>query len=423
MKVSLLGACGRIGLPLGYLITEAGHEVTGIDPKYQLGELSQLDRVGFPYVEEGMESTDGPWKQTFRKIKFTDKYDSISDSEVIVVVIGTPVDGENNPRIENIINTFNMEIIPRIQKNTLIILRSTVSPGTTELIQKMILDKRQDLIEGTDYFLVFAPERVSQGHSLEETSRLPQLIGHFSKTSLERASDFFSTMKIDVCISLTPREAEYGKLITNMYRYVNIALANEFYMIASGQDVNTHKVINACNYGYPRMNMALPGPNAAGPCLFKDGKMLTENVPYGDIINVSFNINEGMPAFVFRQLMDKAKETGKQIKNVTILGMSFKSGNDDTRYSASYKLKKILLRNGIGVKEVDPYLVSEITAVIADRDIDGIILMTPHESIIYNLRNNNYYNETIVIDGWNMIAPGLKNGIYTIGEYEEWLES
>jgi len=431
MKVSVLGACGRIGLPLTWLIAKAGHKTTGIDPNYKLATEAQFGMNDFPYIEDGFEFNNiNQWKPILQKIDFTSQYAPLDTADVIVVVIGTPVDGENNPRIENIVALFKNVIIPRMKEGVVLILRSTVSPGVTELIYNMIEEQRPGLIEGEDYFLAFAPERVSQGHSVKETGEFPQLVGTFSDKSFKATSNFFDSIGTGKCVKMTPREAEYGKLITNMYRYVNIALANEFYMIAAGQGVNAHRVIELCNLKYPRMNMPLPGPNAAGPCLFKDGKLLVQDVPYGDLINVAFHVNEGMPAFMFKQLMAKATDIGVTIKKVGILGMAFKPGNDDIRFSASYKLKKILLKNGIEVLEIDSYHKADLwpslnTGMLPKQD--AFVVMTPHTEMMQNFAINleqlMFENNTIIVDGWNVLAPNLNNGIYTVGEYKTWLKS
>ena len=156
-----------------------------------------------------------------------------------------------------------------MKKGTLVLLRSTVAPGTTERVRDRIFDK-SGWIEGQDYHLVFCPERVLQTRSIEETQTLPQLIGAFGEISYHVAKVFNLTYNQSEQIHLTPREAEIGKLMTNMYRYVTFALANEFWIIGEKQGVNIEKVTKAINHKYKRMDLPLPGPNVGGPCLFKD---------------------------------------------------------------------------------------------------------------------------------------------------------
>ena len=414
-KVAIIGACGRIGLPLTYLVARAGYDVTAIDLNKDIPRWVTADDEPFPYIEHGMRDDlgdyDFKWKRIYReRVNFTTEYNNLFAMDYIVVIVGTPVDGENNPRVENIIELFDRHIIPQLNTQT-VILRSTVFPGMTDVLYKRIQDARPELQEGLDYSLVFAPERVSQGHSLRETSQLPQLIGVYSDKSLFSASEFFRELGVEKELRLSPMEAEYGKLITNMYRYVNIAFANEVYMMTADKPVNIHKVITAANYDYPRMNMPKPGPNAAGPCLFKDGKLLVDDTPYGDLINVAFHINEGMPKFVYNLGMKHAKDKNKPIKKVAIVGMTFKRGIDDIRFSSSYKLKKILVRNGIEVVEYDPYLKkTEIEPV------DMVFIMTPHDHSGEAAREFiKVSDKCIIVDAWK--SSGLArtegyNGVY-----------
>ncbi len=416
-KVAIIGACGRIGLPLTYLVARAGYEVTAIDLNKDIPRWVTADNEPFPYIEHGLRDDEGlnydfKWKRVYQeRVNFTTEYNNLFAMDYIVVIVGTPVDGENNPRVENIIELFDRHIIPQLNTQT-VILRSTVFPGMTDVLLKRIEEaRRPEILEGFDYSLVFAPERVSQGRSLYETSKLPQLIGAYHDFSYTRAVEFFHELGVEKKLRLTPMEAEYGKLITNMYRYVNIAFANEVYMMTADKPVNIHKVIEAANIDYPRMDMPKPGPNAAGPCLFKDGKLLVDDTPYGDLINVAFHINEGMPKFVYNLGMKFAKDRNKPIKKVAIVGMTFKRGIDDTRFSSSYKLKKILARNGIKVVEYDPYLKK-----IEIEPVDMIFLMTPHDySAIAVKKFMEVSNSCIVVDAWKstgMAWTQSYNGVY-----------
>lgn len=424
-KVSVIGACGRIGLPLTYIIAQAGFEVVAIDLNEEIPKQILDEKSDFPYIEAGlknwMDYDDLGWKKVYRdRVVFTSNYSSLSNSDYVVVIVGTPVDGENNPRVENIIKLFDEHIIPSIKPGQTIILRSTVFPGMTDLLMERISSARQDLTSGVNFHLVFAPERVSQGKSLKETVILPQLVGGYNSFSLDEAKWFFNKLGVQKIKTMLPLEAEYGKLITNMYRYINFAFANEVYMMTADKNVNIHKVIESVNEDYPRMNMPLPGPNSAGPCLFKDGKLLVDDTPYGDLVNVAFHINEGMPKFIFNLAQKYAFTHNLPFKKAAIVGMTFKANIDDTRFSASYKLKKILIRNGIEVVECDPYLnKTDIESV------DVVFLMTPHtgsqELIDKFIKESN--TDTIIADAWgytNIFGNGgTMNGVYKMRK--EWL--
>ena len=391
-KVAVVGAGGHVGLPLCLVLAEAKFEVTGIETNEEL--LMKLSKGIVPYIEEGAEEL---LKKGLEQgnLHFTDKYDLIADSDILIVVIGTPVDESLNPRIDPLIHMFEQHK-NLLHKNQLIILRSTVSPGTTNLV-KLIVEDMTGMTEGRDFYLVFAPERVMQTKAIREIKSLPQLIGAFSKSGFERAKDFFQKFIRNRCILLSPIEVEMGKLITNMARYVSFALVNEFYIIADTFGANIHKVIKACNLDYPRLDLPKPGPNVGGPCLYKDGHYLVEKIPFPEIIDISFKINESIPMY----LLEKVRRI-QNIKKAGILGMSFKPNCDDTRNSLSFKLRKQLRSVKCEVVEVDPYI-PEFKSAERLKGVDALFLMTRHDEfrdlnkILKYVKNP----DCIIVDMWN----------------------
>ena len=178
-KVAIIGAGGHVGLPLSLVLADAGFDVIGIDTNNEI--LAKLSRGIAPYVEDGAEEL---LKKCLKKgsVRFTDKHDSIACSDTLIVVIGTPVDESLNPRIDPLIGIFE-QYKNLLHKDQLIILRSTVSPGTTELV-KLVIEDITGMTEGKDFYLVFAPERVMQTKAIQEIKSLPQLIGAFSENGL-----------------------------------------------------------------------------------------------------------------------------------------------------------------------------------------------------------------------------------------------
>ena len=333
MKIAVIGAGGHVGFPFACVLANAGHSVFGIDINNE--NVTALNKGIVPYVEEGAgtilrENLDNG------RLLFTTDFDYIKQADVVAIMIGTPVDGESNARLDDLFNFVDDTLIPRMNVGQLIVLRSTVSPGTTEVLRKHIA-KKHGWAEGADYHLVFCPERVVQGKSIVETTKLPQIVGAFTTRSFEVAKEFFGSFITNQIFHLSPKEAEIGKLMTNMYRYVTFAFANEFWMIGEKHGVNIDKVIDACNYDYPRMDVPHPGPNVGGPCLFKDGRFLLSDIPFGDLIQTSFLINEGIPDYIFNRI----REINPDIENVLILGATFKKNCDDTRNSLSFKMKKV----------------------------------------------------------------------------------
>lgn len=410
MKVSVIGGAGHVGIPFSIVVATAGHSVTAVDPNTSANQL--LNRGILPFIEHDAEHllhaavSDG-------SLTFTDDYSSLATADVVAITLGTPVDGENNPRLDIITDFFETRLAPSlsVECGKLIILRSTVAPGTTELLRKE-LEARTGLQEGHDFHLVFCPERVAQTKGIVESGSLPQLIGAFSLESYLHAAEFFQTFVHTECFHLKPREAEIGKLITNMYRYIEFAIANEFYVIGDQHKVNIHKVIQACNYNYPRMNLPLPGPNVGGPCLFKDGRFLTSKILFPDLINTSFQINEGMP----RYILDKAltMRPVHEIKKIGILGMAFKADCDDTRQSLSFKLKKNIRQEGFPCVWYDPFVDGGNDASDM-KDCDIVFLMTPHTCFKSFDDPMTLKDGALIVDVWKHLERSKRtvDGFYT----------
>lgn len=414
MRIAVIGAGGHVGFPFSCVVADAGHKVFGIDINQDVVDNLNFGHV--PYVEEGAEDILAR-NIAQERLFFTTNFDFIKQADVVAIMIGTPVDGEGNARLDDLFNFVDDTLIPRMKTGQLIVLRSTVSPGTLEVLRNHIAD-RHGWAEGADYHLVFCPERVVQGRSIIETGKLPQIIGAFTDQSYRVAKDFFSTFINNEIFQLTPKEAEIGKLMTNMYRYVTFAFANEMWMIGEKHGVNIDKIIDSCNYDYPRMDVPHPGPNVGGPCLFKDGKFLLTDVPFGDLINTSFHINEGMPDYVFNRI----KTINPEIKNVLILGATFKKDCDDTRNSLSFKMRKVCKKHGVKAYMVDPYHIEDMV-LLKDKEYDAVIVMTPHSDFTnkeeLNYKIGNFREDCIIADLWKMFPESkLSNtGIYKVGEY------
>lgn len=407
--VSIIGACGHVGFPFSVIVANAGHKVYGIDINQKL--CDQMNIGVMPYIEHG---ADQPFTKAInsKSLEFTCDYSKIQESDVVAIMIGTPVDSEGNPRLDDILDFVDVELSEWMKPGTLVILRSTVSPGTTEIIRDLL--EKKNCIEGKDYHLVFCPERVAQAYGIEETKKLPQLIGAFSEESYKVAENFFKTFLEKECFWLFPREAEVGKLVTNMYRYVNFALANEFYIIADKQGVDIHRITDAVNKDYNRMALPKPGPNVGGPCLFKDGKFLLTDLPFTELINTSFTINEGMPDYVFNRI----KQINPRLKKVLVLGLTFKAECDDIRNSLSFKFKKVCKKNGVEAVAIDPFIYNSDDKYINLKDFDAVVVMTPHKKFreMFGNMKDFFNDETIIADVWKLFDSSklFSSGIYKV---------
>jgi UDP-N-acetyl-D-mannosaminuronic acid dehydrogenase len=245
----------------------------------------------------------------------------------------------------------------------------------------------------------FAPERIVQSDAIREIERLPQIIGTFDEKTYERIREIFDKI-VPETIRTTPLEAELAKLFTNNYRYVNFALANEFYIIANSLGANIFNIINAVNKNYPRANIPKPG-FAKGPCLGKDAWILLSSSSsmstFSGIISSAFRVNEGIPSYLLEEI-----ERRVDIRKVrmAILGLTFKKDCDDTRDSLSMKLLKILKNEFIDFETHDPYVdEKDLKSLLADKDV--VIISINHS--LYERENISKFVKkgTLIVDLWN----------------------
>ena len=383
--VCVVGGCGRVGLPLGLALATEGLKVTLYDINKQA--VAQIQKKEMPFFETGA--------QELLEMLSADQFDastdplSISKAEVVIVIIGTPVDSHLNPSFDDFA-IFMDELRSHLVDGQLLILRSTVYPGTTAKTSS-ILQKSGKRIE-----LAFCPERVAEGKALEEFRSLPQIVSGVTTSAQNRAAALFSRLTDDI-IMLSPEEAELAKLFTNSWRYIQFATANQFFMLAEDRDLDFYKILKAMRWKYPRAS-GFPGAGfAAGPCLFKDTMQLAAFSDNSFFLGHSaMLINEGLPNFLVSQL----KKDGP-IEDMTagILGMAFKGESDDPRSSLSYKLKKVLDFNCKRVLCSDPYVedkdLAPLERVLQESDI--IVLGAPHK--LY--RDIEIDPNKTVVDVWN----------------------
>jgi UDP-N-acetyl-D-mannosaminuronic acid dehydrogenase len=262
-KISIIGGCGHVGLPLGLTLAQAGHQVQLVDLNDKA--VQSINKGVVPFVEAG--ATEILQKTIGKTLFATTSPEVIRTSDVVVFVTGTPVDEHLNPRVHDVVNVIN-SYKSQINKNALVVLRSTVYPGVLEIIDANLRETFEEPL------LAFCPERIVQGKGIEEIGNLPQLISATSQRAEDMAHDLFVTIAPKV-IRLKPKEAEIAKLMTNAWRYLEFAAANQFYMMVESQGLDFYKIFNALRDNYPRAQH-FPRPGfAAGPCLFKDTMQLS----------------------------------------------------------------------------------------------------------------------------------------------------
>jgi UDP-N-acetyl-D-mannosaminuronic acid dehydrogenase len=393
LDVVVLGGGGHVGLPLSLAFAQAGLRV-GI---YDTNQAT-LDRIAtgqMPFLETGAD-------ELLREVLPTGRLELGSDGEMIartmrlVVVIGTPVDEFLGPSM-TIFEKAVDQIAPFLRHGALVALRSTVYPGTTGYVAQHLAAR------GCVVDVAFCPERIAEGHALEELRSLPQIIGADADVAAARATELFGALAAKT-IRTTTKEAELAKLFTNTWRYMKFAVANQFFMIAHEAGVDYANILRAIREDYPRA-ADLPGPGfAAGPCLFKDTMQLAaftaDHFPLGQ---AAMQVNEGLPAYIVSAL--ERRYGGLTGRTVGILGMAFKAESDDPRASLSYKLRKLLSWAGARVICTDPYVVDErlvpLDRVVAESDI--LILAAPHREY-----RRLEVGGRDVVDVWGALGAGIR---------------
>ena len=389
--ICIIGGLGHIGLPLGISFAKTGKKVILYDINQK--SIDTVSKGRMPFLEAGAEK---PLQETINKTLFisSDK-NVISQSHFVILTIGTPIDEHLNPQFTLFKNFFE-EIISLLNDQQHIIIRSTVYPGTTEKIQELLREN------GKKTRVSFCPERIAEGKAMEELSGLPQIISSFDNESIREASDLFVSLTKQT-IPLKPIEAELAKLFTNVWRYLQFAISNQFYQIATQNNLDFYKIYDAVTNNYPRTKGFTKAGFAAGPCLFKDTMQLAAFANNSFFLGHSaMLINEGLPNFIIQKLKEK---TDLKTKTVGILGMAFKGDSDDPRESLSYKLKKALTIEAKQVLCSDP-LVKD------DRLVPAEELIKKSDIIIIGATHSEYkklkldYKSKIIVDMWNFFGRG-----------------
>lgn len=390
--IVIMGGGGHVGLPLGIALASKGIDVT----------LFDIDQVTVDTINDGelpfREPGAAPLLERARAdglLVATTDPSSVAEADIVVVVVGTPIDEHLNPDPWEVRRAI-AGVSEHLRNGQLLVLRSTVFPGVTALVEDLMTQ------EGLDIDVVFCPERIAQGEAMTELFELPQIIAGRSSAGTKRADILFRHLT-DRIVMMEPEEAELAKLFTNTWRYIKFAIANQLYMIANDFGLDYERIRMGLAEGYPRA-ADLPGAGfAAGPCLFKDTMQLAAfNNNQFTLGHAAMLVNEGLPHYIVSQI---ERTTDLRSTTVGILGMAFKGESDDIRSSLSYKLKRLLRFRAQTVLctdpfvEVDPYLV-DLDDVLECADI--LIVGAPHK--IYA----EIETDLPVVDVWNLRGKGVR---------------
>jgi UDP-N-acetyl-D-mannosaminuronic acid dehydrogenase len=394
--VSVIGL-GRIGLPLALGFADAGLSVLGVDR-----DADRLDAIRsgrMPFKEPG---TDAVLDRV--TLDVSSRATDAADSASIVLTLGTPALSHIEIDMGDIRAVLD-DLLPVLRTGQLLVLRSTVAPGTTEFVAGY-LEKQRGFTVGDDLFVAHVPERIAADRFMEEISTLPCIVGGVDEGSGERAAELFEVLGAPI-VQTTPVQAELAKIWTNILRYAMFALPNLLMMDCERYGANVFEVIELINREYPRGGMAMPGLTA-GTCLRKDFAFSEEksNAP-GMLLGVS-RVHESVPLF----LVDGVKRRlGGSLRDrkVAVLGLSFKRDTDDDRDSLSHKLVRLLERELADVAVHDP-AVATPTATLeqAVQDADAVVVATNHSAFerpeALGAVGERAKPNCLVVDPWNTLG-------------------
>ncbi len=390
--VVVIGGGGHVGLPLAIAFASRGLSVVVHDISDRAVAL--VNAGVLPFLEPGAAPMLRSALDQGRITASTDPA-VVSTAENVVVVIGTPVDEHLNPDPRAIPRALGRSAA-HFRDGHLLVLRSTVYPGVTALVERMVADL------GLDIDVAFCPERIAEHHAMEELFSLPQIVSSRTNRGQKRAEALFGRLTGTV-VPMQPEEAELAKLFTNTWRYIKFAAANQFYMMANDRGLDFDRIRAGLTLDYPRA-ADLPGAGfAAGPCLFKDTMQLAA---FSDnqfaLGHAAMLVNEGLPLYLVSRLERRFRLADL---TVGILGMAFKGGSDDIRSSLSYKLRRVLSFKAKDVLTTDPYVSVDpdllpLETVLERSDL--LVLATPHREY------RDIVTDKPVADIWNLLGNGAQ---------------
>ena len=346
---------GYVGLPLALSFAESGYKVNGIDiDKNKIKNLnnqtSYISDVKNNYLKNTILE---------KKMAFNTNYNSISESDVIIICVPTPLNKTKDPDISYIVAVVE-EIAKYSIKEKLVCLESTVYPGATEEIVLPKLSTNPKLTIGKDFNLIFSPERIDPGQTKWNLENTPKVIGGITSECTELGSILYQAISKKIIKVSSTRAAEMTKLLENTFRAANIGLINEMAIICEKLEIDIWEIIEAAKtkpYGFMPF---FPGPGLGGHCIpvdprYLDWKLQTLNSE-SKYIKLSEEINFSMPHYVLSRIKN-IKEKNKLKNNpLIVFGVSYKPNVSDIRESPAIDLLKLFYEENIDFIYNDPYV-------------------------------------------------------------------
>lgn len=382
--VNVIGL-GYIGLPTALMFAKSGVGVVGTDLNKEL--VDSLSKGKLTFEEEGLETLISD--AINNGIKFTTEYQK---TDTYIIAVPTPyINSSKKLDLRYVIAAVN-NVLDVCKKGALIIIESTVSPGSIDKHIKPEVERRGFSV-GRDIHLVHAPERIIPGNMIYELENNSRTIGADDPIIGERVKDLYANFCKSEIIVTDIRTAEMSKVVENTYRDVNIAFANELAKICRADNMDVYEIIRIANK-HPRVNILQPGPGVGGHCISVDPWFLVGDYPdLTNLILTARKINDSMPTHVLGRIRDIMREHNiVDINKVGIYGLTYKENVDDTRESPTLQLLRRMDEHlAFGVKVYDPYVKERIVdhqfMNFEDflNEIEVLVIMVAHDHIKENL--------------------------------------
>ncbi|WP_110239745.1 nucleotide sugar dehydrogenase [Nocardioides gilvus] len=413
MKIAVIGM-GKIGLPLAAQFADKGHHVVGVDVNTQTVDTINAGEVPFPgeaHLDEYLARL-----VPAGNLRATTNYaEGIPDADAIVIVVPLFVDADSKPDF-GWMDSATRDLAAHLTPGTLVSYETTLPVGTTRTRWKPMIEEISGLVEGTDFHLVFSPERVLTGRVFEDLRKYPKLVGGLSECGEDRAREFYeSVLDFDQRSDLTrpngvwglgsAEASELAKLAETTYRDVNIALANQFAMFAETAGIDVHQVIDACN-SQPFSHIHRPGISVGGHCIPVYPRLYLANDPDATVVSAARNANASMPVHAVNRL---EREYGSiDGAHVAVLGAAYRGQVKETAFSGVFDLVRSLQDRGAVTTVHDPlYTDAELEFLglqphTLGTPVDAIILHTDHASY-EDLRPKDIPGARLILDGRRVI--------------------
>lgn len=387
-KIALFGL-GHIGLPTASLFAKNGFHVIGVDINPDI--INKINSGTSPIMEPGLdELVKGVVSENILSAT-TDSIKAVENVDTMIVVVPTPVDENKCSDLSAVISACET-ISQGLKRGDLVVIESTVPPGTCEDIVIPILEK-SGLKASQDFGVAYTPERALPNNTLYEMTHNARVIGGIDGESAKKAANLYQKITVgEVIIVNNLVTAEMVKLMENTYRDTNIALANEFAMVCESMNIDVIDAIDAANF-HPRVNIHTPGPGVGGHCLSIDPYFIVEiakqNGTPAKLIETARSINDQMPYNITKLIENELVEVEKNLTEtkIAVLGLAYKGNVADTRESPSITLIKDLTNKGAAVFVHDPHVPTNIINSTGAQPIemqdalccDCVVLMTDHD--------------------------------------------